>query len=194
MLQMWKVTWSCQSTITSTCGKRGHYSKVCKSTKTVHVVETDCNEDTPLFLGSVDAGLDPWFADLTIRNHKVRFKIDTGADVSVIPAHIYHAITEGDSQLVKPDRPLFGPGRMPLSVLGRYSESLCKGEQVIQEEVYVVNDLNVALLSRTASVKPKLVYSADTIDKSEMEQAFPTPTTSLFPTPWSHQDESPSLY
>lgn len=94
-----------------TCGKRGHYSKVCKSTKTVHVVETDCNEDTPLFLGSVDAGLDPWFADLTIRNHKVRFKIDTGVDVSVI--------TEGDSQLVKSDRPLFGPGRMPLNVLGR---------------------------------------------------------------------------
>lgn len=81
-----------------TCGKRGPYSKVCKSTKTVHVVETDSTEDTPLFLGSVDAGLDPWFADLTIRNHKVRFKIDTGADVSVILAHIYHAITEGDSQ------------------------------------------------------------------------------------------------
>lgn len=134
-----------------TCGKRGHYSKVCKSTKTVHVVETDCNEDIPLFIGSVDAGLDPWFADLTQRNHKVRFKIDTGADVSVIPAHIYHAITEGDSQLVKPDRSLFGPGRVPLSVLGRYSESLseseseCKGEQVKLEEIYVVNNFNIAL-------------------------------------------------
>ena len=156
-----------------TCGKRGHYSKVCKSTKTVHVVETECSDDTPLFLGSVDAGLDPWYADLTIRNHKVRFKIDTGADVSVIPAQIYYAIAESDTQLAKPDRPLFGPGRMPLSVLGRYRESLCKGEQVIQEDVYVVNDLNVALLSRPASVKLKLVYRADSIDKSEMEESYP---------------------
>lgn len=34
-------------------------------------------------LGSVDAGSDPWYADLsTIRNHKVRFKIETVADIS----------------------------------------------------------------------------------------------------------------
>lgn len=126
-----------------TCGKRGHYSKVCKSSKTVHVVETDCNDDAPLFLGSVDAGLDPWYADLTVRNHKVRFKIDTGADVSVIPAKIYYAITDNNAQLAKPDRPLFGP-RPHASVIGRYTESLCRGEQVIQEDVYVVNEVNVA--------------------------------------------------
>ncbi len=155
------------------CGKRGHYSKVCKSTKTVHVVETENNDDTPLFLGSVDAGLEPWYADLTIRNHQVRFKIDTGADVSVIPAQTYYAIAESSTQLAKSDRPLFGPGRIPLSVLGRYRESLCKGEQVIQEDVYVVNDLNVALLSRPASIKLKLVYRADSIDKSEMEESYP---------------------
>ncbi|KAF3854286.1 hypothetical protein F7725_022341 [Dissostichus mawsoni] len=64
-------------------------------------------------------------------------------------------------------------GRMLLSVLGRYRESLCKGEQVIQEDVYVVNYLNVALLSRPASVKLKLVYRADSIDKSEMEESYP---------------------
>lgn len=72
--------------ICHTCSKRGHYSKVCKSVKSVHVIETEKNNDAPVFLGSVDAGSDPWYADLTIRNHKVRFKIDTGADVSVIPS------------------------------------------------------------------------------------------------------------
>lgn len=44
---------------------------------------------------------------------------------------------------------------------------------MIQEEIYVVNDLNVALLSRPASVKLKLVYRADTTDKSEMEETYP---------------------
>ncbi|KAK0150891.1 Gag-Pol polyprotein [Merluccius polli] len=169
------------------CGKRGHYSKVCKSTKAVHAVETEscyCNQvqlhfavagwlNPSTLRCSVDAGLDPWYADLTIRDHKVRFKIDTGADVSVIPAQTYYAIAESNTQLTKPDRPLFGPGRMLLSVLGRYRESLCKGEQVIQEDVYVVNDLNVALLSRPASVKLKLVYKADSIDKSEMAESYP---------------------
>lgn len=77
-----------------TCGKRGHFSKVCKSVKSVHVIETEKYNDTPMFLGSVDAGSDPWYADLTIRNHKVRFKIDTGADVSVIPAQMYYSINQ----------------------------------------------------------------------------------------------------
>lgn len=70
--------------------------------------------DNPLFLGSVDAGLDPWFAELTVRNHKVRFKVDTETDVSVLPAQIYYAIAVSDTQLTKPDRPLFGPGSMAL--------------------------------------------------------------------------------
>lgn len=59
-----------------------------------------------MFLDSVDAGLDPWYADLTTKNHKVRFKIDTGADVSVIPAQTYYAISKRDAQLaddVQPD-------------------------------------------------------------------------------------------
>lgn len=159
--------------MTHVCGKKGHYSKVCKSTKTVHVVEMDSNENAPLFLGLVDAGLDPWFADLTIRNHKVRFKIDTGVDVSVIPAETYYRIGKSNTQLAKPDRPLFGPGRGPLSVLGIYSESLCRGEHVMQEDVYVVNDLKLALLSRPAIVKLKLVYRADSTDKSEMVESYP---------------------
>lgn len=57
---------------------------MCKSARAVHVVETSKNYDIPLSLGS-----DPWYADL-IRNHKVRFKIDTGADVSVIPAQTHY--------------------------------------------------------------------------------------------------------
>ena len=71
--------WQCpaKEVTCHTCGKKGHYSKVCKSAKAVHVVETStgCSE-APLFLGSVDAGSEPWYTDLTIRSHKVRFKME----------------------------------------------------------------------------------------------------------------------
>ncbi|KAL0962723.1 hypothetical protein UPYG_G00344480 [Umbra pygmaea] len=40
------------------CGKRGHYGKVCKSTKRVSAV----TEDDSIFLGTVDAG--QWFWSL----------------------------------------------------------------------------------------------------------------------------------
>lgn len=168
--------WQCpaKEVTCHTCGKKGHYSKVCKSAKAVHVVEssTVCR-DTPLFLGSVDAGTDPWFTDLTIRSHKVRFKIDTGADVSAIPAHTYYTIADTDSHLTDTDRSLFGPGGTPLSVIGKYTESLCKGQQVIQEDVYVIRDLNTALLSRPASVKLNLVSRLDSLDKKVMAETYP---------------------
>lgn len=143
-----------------TCRKKEHYSKVCRSAKEVHVVETtqNCN-DTPLFLCTVDTGTDPWYTDMTIRNHKIRFKIDTGADVSVMPAQTYYTITEKNTQLAKSDRRLIGPNGTPLSVLGKYTESLCRGERVILEDVYVIKDLHIALLSRPASVKLKLVFN-----------------------------------
>ncbi|XP_061159755.1 uncharacterized protein K02A2.6-like [Syngnathus typhle] len=156
-----------------TCGKRGHYSKVCKSVKNVHMIETEkCNE-TPIFLGSVHAGSDPWYADITIRNHTVRFKIDTGADVSVIPAQMYFCINQNETELCKPDRPLIGPGGTPLNVLGMCKETLCKGEQKIQENVYVIRDLHMALLSRPASVKLNLVSRADSIDIKMLNENYP---------------------
>lgn len=156
-----------------TCGKRGHYSKVCKTVKSVHAIETERCNDAPIFLGSVDAGSDPWYADLTIRNHKVRFKIDTGADVSAIPAQMYYCINQNETELCKPDRPLFGPGGTPLHVLGMCRETLCKGEQVIQENVYVIKDLHIALLSRPASVKLNLVSRADSIDMKVLNENYP---------------------
>ena len=50
------------------CGKRGHYGKVCKSTKSVSAV----TEDDNIFLGTVDAGEQAWTVDLQVRHTNVR--------------------------------------------------------------------------------------------------------------------------
>ncbi|CAJ1066366.1 hypothetical protein KUCAC02_008792 [Xyrichtys novacula] len=63
-----------------------------------------------------------------------------------------------------------------LAQVGHHSlslESLCKGEQVIQEDLYVINDLHIALLSRPPSVKLNLVSRVDSVDKAEMEESYP---------------------
>lgn len=54
--------------------------------------KTEKFNDKPVFLVSVHADSGPWYADLMIINPKVRFKIDTGPDVSVTPAQIYYCI------------------------------------------------------------------------------------------------------
>ena len=69
------------------CSKRGHWGTVCKSPKTVGKVEEDKN----LFLGEIGTETNNtfWSVDLMLNNAQVRFKIDTGADVTVIPDKIY---------------------------------------------------------------------------------------------------------
>ena len=76
--------------------KRGHFASVCKS-KVIHSVEEelqDINSDESedcYFLGAVhgDESQTKWTANLTLGKAMVRFKIDTGADVTVIPEPVY---------------------------------------------------------------------------------------------------------
>ncbi len=88
LLETWHVT----------RGKKGHYGKVRKSGKTVSTIEAGQDDDSSAyFLGSVDSGEDPWFTELSIGNHKVPSKIDTGADVTVISEQMYKDMAGGHS-------------------------------------------------------------------------------------------------
>ena len=68
------------------CSKKGHWATVCKSSQTVGEIEEDY-----AFLGAIgtERNEDLWTVDLTLNNSLVRFKIDTGADVTVIPESVY---------------------------------------------------------------------------------------------------------
>lgn len=74
------------------CGKKGHYKRMCTSSKTVREV---CEGD-PIFLGSITGTGEPWMVDLDIRHKRVPFKIDTGADVTVIPVEVFEEIFNKD--------------------------------------------------------------------------------------------------
>ena len=62
---------------------------MCHIGRTVGTINNDSEDD--IFLGTVNASADtvsstgsPWAVDLTLKGHPVQFKIDTGADVTVI--------------------------------------------------------------------------------------------------------------
>ena len=79
------------------CGKRGHYKSMCKSKpqsghssiRTVHV-------DSDVFLGTIHSDMDaisaegiPWTTNITLNNRNLEFKIETGANVTIIPEADY---------------------------------------------------------------------------------------------------------
>ncbi|KAL1281458.1 hypothetical protein QQF64_000261 [Cirrhinus molitorella] len=169
--------WQCPAKDVSchTCRKKGHFSKMCKTAKTVHAIEAEeySESSEPWFLGTVETGQDAWDVELFIRHHKVKFKIDTGADVTVIPESVFREITKGAFTLDNADKPLLGPGGSPLSVIGMSYESLSKGEVTVQENVYVVKDLHTALLGWPAILKLNLVARLDSVDASILKKNVP---------------------
>lgn len=152
------------------CGKRGHYGRVCKSSTSVNEV---ADSAAGLFLGEVDSGEEPWLADINVGGHKVTFKLDSGADVSAISEQTFLSFKLKDKALDKAEKPLYGPGGAALTVLGSTTETIVYGDRSTTEKIYVVRNLRVPLLSRTASVRLKLIARVDTINKETVTKAYP---------------------
>ena len=96
------------------CSKKGHYGAVCRSSsKTVGMVE----EEDYAFLGEIETATseNPWCVNLTLNKSHVYFKIDTGADVTVIPERIFKTLRP-PPRLEKSNKTLYGPAHTTLPV------------------------------------------------------------------------------
>lgn len=142
---------------------------MCKTSKTVHAIDAEeCNESSePWFLGTVEANQEAWAVELFMKHHKVKFKIDTGADVTVVPESTFREITKGTITLENADKPLLGLGGAPLSVMGMSHESLSNVELTVQENV---KDLHTAFLGWPAILKLSLVARLGSVDADMLKK------------------------
>ncbi|KAL7865994.1 hypothetical protein SRHO_G00112410 [Serrasalmus rhombeus] len=153
------------------CGRKGHYSRMCRAPKSVHEVG---EEEDAIFLGSITSKGDPWMVDINIHDTRVMFKIDTGADVTVLPHTVFLNVFKGNPpRLYKASKPLLGPGRSPLDVVGITRLLLRRGEKEVMEDLYVVRHLHTALLGRSASCRLGLVARLDSVTVEILKQTYP---------------------
>lgn len=99
----------------------------------------------------------------------MEFKIDTGADVTVI-ALSRNTITT-----------LRGPSFTPLTVTGKFCGELRKGDRVSYKDIFVVKNLQSSLLGRPASESLNLLMQIEPITannppmtKDAVMQQFPS--------------------
>ncbi|KAL3199120.1 hypothetical protein MRX96_043989 [Rhipicephalus microplus] len=90
----------------------------------------------------------PWRTGVTVNGLPMKFKVDTGADVTAIPTSLYNEEVMGNLKQAK--KPLLGPGRTKIATIGLFSATLCWNGRECQEEIYVINKLHDALLGRPA--------------------------------------------
>ena len=80
---------------------------------------------------------------LKLNQQMIKFKIDTGSDVTVIPSTTYDPYYDGPLHRTK--TPLIGPGQNKLKVHGCFEATLEKGKDEVKEFVYVVGNLQTPL-------------------------------------------------
>ena len=123
------------------CNRKGHYASQCLS-KTVaasaHEVEADSEEE--VFLGTVTSDKETaWTVNIQLQGKEVLFKLDTGAEVTVISEEVYHTLKR--AKLEKPSKVLYGPAQQCLEVVGQFAGSLKHGEHSYTGNIFVVQQL-----------------------------------------------------
>lgn len=103
------------------CKLKGHWHTVCRNRKVAEVEEEIVDAMDTVFLGAVDTShTSPWNIDLKLDNRIMSFKIDTGADVTVIPMDKNIDV----KTLFKPMKRLSGPGNKTLKVCDQFKATL----------------------------------------------------------------------
>lgn len=151
------------------CSKRGHYSSVCRSSAVKEIIE---ESDQDNFLGSINevGETTPWMTVLHIDGTAAKFKLDTGAAVSVIGDH-----QASGHELTQCDKILKGAGDIPLKVLGYFNANISYKKKKIREKLYVIPGQQHALLSGNACLKLGLVARLHTLSKEvDFKAEFPS--------------------
>lgn len=92
--------------------------------------------DNSVFLGSVTTGRDPWIIEIGVGNRKMHFKIDTGADVTIIAEYVFNQAYGGNiPKQENAQKVIFDPGCVPLDVIGVSHMILQKERKHFMEQV-----------------------------------------------------------
>lgn len=156
------------------CGKVGHWSRACRSKK-LHEIS---GETFPLsledqyFLGEVELdavksrhACEVWKAEVYVNGKQVQFKLESGADVSVIQLSLFEKFDKSTYQnLEKSSKTLLGPCNDKISCKGKFKAKLSIDDKSHFEDIYVVEGLEKPLLSRNASSSLNLIHRVNKID------------------------------
>jgi transposase InsO family protein len=164
------------------CSRVGHFRYMCRAQDDLHVkeitsqmshintVEEEDDDRESFFLYSVDCdeGDNPWYVRLPILGRGIRFKADSGADVTVITENTYKCLKRPPPlELVRNKLKSLGG---ELSCIGKFKCETTLNEQKCTLTIYVVRGGHGNLLSRNAAHKMQIL--SFNMNIAEIESAF----------------------
>ena len=132
------------------CGRIGHFGAVCLSKRaSLDDTTLDATLDSAFLDAVSDSQQQPWMATIRIgQQHDVRFKLDTGAEVTAINLETFKKLQK--VQLHKASKALYGPARQRPKVAGQCVVPLTHKNNTSEELIFMVEDLKTNLLGLLA--------------------------------------------
>ena len=103
-----------------------------------------------------------WYVELLLNSDPIKFKVDTGAAVTAIPAEMSRMFPD----VIPSQRILRGAGNYKLKIAGVTEAELCMESRQIKETVYLVEGLVTPLLGKPAISKLGLINFVQEIEGS----------------------------
>ena len=183
--------------ICNNCLKKGYWAKACRSQPNQQLRSKQVNELTSrreteeegssedvYFLGEVvyldtvsNSGNKPWTADIKVNEITILFKIDSGADVTVIPLTVYQQ-SNLQSTLKLTSKVLMGPCNYKINCI--FTTQLRHKDKTTTEEIFVVKGLERSLLGRQAAHNLNLLNRVDALNSSELKESIKEKYSNLF--------------
>nr|XP_022295054.1 uncharacterized protein K02A2.6-like [Crassostrea virginica] len=163
----------------NSCHKKNHFEKYCfskqnKSAMKIHTVGVpyDVNSDveTELFIGtlhvdSVDPDKSDWTETLTINEHSVVFKLDTGAQANIIPKHIFDKLELPDKQLTDSKVRLVAYGGTEITAEGTKILECSVRDRKYDLPFFIVDTKAQAILGRKACTEIGAIVRVLSVEK-----------------------------
>ncbi|GBN10194.1 hypothetical protein AVEN_200656-1 [Araneus ventricosus] len=123
---------------------------------------------------------DKWRVNVLVDNKLLHFKVDTGADLTVISQKTFQSTWGNKKKLQASNKQICSPDENKLKVLGQLQAKLQYGKQHFIRNIYVVSNLHVSLLSCTDCEKLNLIARVNEMKaKLDPKLEFPKLFTGL---------------
>ncbi len=127
------------------------------------------HESDIAFLGTVSTEQSDahWLIKPKVNDSDVLFKVDTGADVTVVSEELFKE--ENFGKLQKTSKILLGPGQDSLQVKGLCTVKISTKSKTTTKDIYVISGLKMALLGRPAIHALGIISRIDTVNLDSLE-------------------------
>ncbi len=121
------------------------------------------------FLGTVstEKSAASWLIKPKVNDSDVLFRVDTGADVTVVSEELFKE--ESFGKLQKTSKILLGPGQDSLQVKGMCTVKISTKSKTTTQYIYVISGLKMALPGRPAIHALGIISRIDTVNLDGLE-------------------------